>query len=417
MEPNQEIKLSALQQGVKLIGIGKHGSKKIPENLVLEITQELITGKAEPLLAGAFIGAVMMKDPEPSYLSLENYFGKGSLKNPALIWENFCAEVPNELKPIGIKLLNKEELNTEEATLLGNFLFSTVAGDFFRGLAMSILRIRYESDDEYLGLYKSLQNNAGILPGSSPKNDSLIQLAEPFDGVEHSYMITPLLARAFQEKGYTVVATCSQNAGPKSGINTHDIYKALAADFVKKGMDLSPEKPLFGWAMDPCDYYPALTPWIDRRRILMKRPFLATLEKVLNPLNAKILITSVFHIPYLEKMVQLADMAGFDGVIVLKRGLEGSLAPSLAKASGIFCAARNKEGVMVTTSILPSSQNKIEADPVIEGLSVQQNIFLIQQYSTNGKSDNLEFNGYADLAILVYKEGLEWIDSILLLAI
>ena len=38
MENTQEVQLSPLQQGVKLIGIGKHGSKKIPKNLTLEIT-------------------------------------------------------------------------------------------------------------------------------------------------------------------------------------------------------------------------------------------------------------------------------------------------------------------------------------------------------------------------------------------
>ena len=50
----------------------------------------------------------------------------------------------------------------------------------------------------------------------------------------------------------------------------------------------------YGWVLDQKALSSALDRWVDRRRVLLKRPFLATLEKVLNPCRAKILVTSVF---------------------------------------------------------------------------------------------------------------------------
>jgi anthranilate phosphoribosyltransferase len=403
---------TALQQGVKLIGIGKHGSKKLPNDLITEITTELLAGYCPPILVGAFIGAVLMKPIEPSYKPLELYFGIGSLDNPIIIWNQFCNEVSLTLRPIGLKLMNKDLLEKKDAALLGTFLMSEVQGEFFRGLAMSILRIRYESDAEYEGLYQALISEAKFPTSDITDRPDVIQLAEPFDGVEHSYMITPLLAQVIQQMGYTTILSCSRNPGPKIALNTHSLYHDFGKPFIQHPSDLLKSPPECGWAMNLPDFYPALEKWIDRRHILMKRPFLATIEKVLNPLKAKILITSVFHIPYLEKMVQLAVMAGFDGVIIMKRGLEGSLAPSLSKASGILCAARNKEGKIISTTILPQSQNKIEADAVIEGVSSLKNHALIQQYGAGAIPANSEFKDCVEDAIALYQKGLVWIQSV-----
>lgn len=233
MEQVTQNKLTPLQQGVKLIGIGKHGSKKLPEPLIEEITTELLTGNCAPILIGAFFGALLMKEIEPAYYLLEHYSGKGSLNDASLLWSNLCKDVPLEMKPIGVKLLNKQILHKEEAYQLGQYLFSDESGELFRGMAMSILRIRYESDEEYEGLYDAIAEHEDdhFFPF---KSDTLVQLAEPFDGTEHSYMLTPLLATAIQEKGYTVVASCGANGGPKFVLNTADLYNSLSVPFVKK---------------------------------------------------------------------------------------------------------------------------------------------------------------------------------------
>ncbi len=413
----QEKIFSPLEKGIKLIGIGKHGSKKLPDELIVEILEQLKTGSAEPVLTGAFFGALLMKDIEPSYYLLEEYTGAGSLANPVILWNSLCKEAPSELESIGAKLLRKQTLTLEEAETLGTFLFSDEPGELFRGMAVSILRIRYESEEEYRGIYNVLVRNTEDPISQVSVSKPVVQLAEPFDGIEHSYLITPLIANEIQKDGYTVVSACSRNSGPKRFFNNWDIYKSMETPFIKDKADLFETAPETGWALDQKDFFPALDKWVDRRRIILKRPFLATLEKVLNPLHANILVTSVFHIPYLEKMAELAAMAGFTGVIVLKRGLEGTLAPALAKATGVFCAARNSSGLFVTTTFDMAADEdlffyKREADDIIENISLADNVKYIRQYLEKGETGNNDFDHRVMCAAALYRKGLEWITSV-----
>ena len=415
MKTTQEKTFSPLQRGVKLIGIGKHGSKKLPDELIIEINEELGEGKASPILIGAFFGALMMKEIAPAYLLLEEYLEKGSLSDASTMWNKLCFDAPAQMKSIGVKLIQKQTLTLEEATALGSFLFSEEPGESFRGMAVSILRIRYESDEEYEGLYNAIQNSV-VNNTIAFKNAPIIQLSEPFDGVEHSYMITPIIAHELQKQDYNVVVFCGRTSGPKITLNTWDLYRGLNAEFLNTQMHVTESKHPFGWGLDQKIFYPILDKWVDRRKIIMKRPFLSTLEKVLNPVKANILITSVFHIPYLEKMAELGNMTGFDGVIVLKRGLEGTLAPSLAKATGVFCAAKMQDGTFMTKKIEVNNndftQYRSDADAIIENLSIEQNIEYINQYIAEAKTGNSDFDSRVALAIELYKQGLDWIKKI-----
>jgi anthranilate phosphoribosyltransferase len=318
------------------------------------------------------------------------------------------------MKPIGVKLLNRDTLTIEEAQTLGDYLFSDEKGETFKGMAVSILRIRYETDEEYEGLYKAVLSTFTPPFQEAPLylKDTVL-LAEPFDGVEHSYIITPLLAQALQKAGYTAIVTTGRNSGPKLTLNTLDIYLALKGTFLQGNLSLAETPPAFGWVLDQKVLSPALDQWVGRRRLFFKRPFLATLEKVLNPCGAKILITSVFHITYMEKMISLAAMAGFSGVIVLKRGLEGTLTPSLVKASGILCAARQADGTYLTQTFDASHETftnfRAEADDIVEGLSAEDNIWLIHQFNKEGSTGNEDFDKRVNLAIALYKTGLNWI--------
>jgi anthranilate phosphoribosyltransferase len=403
-----------LVQGIKIIGIGKHGSKPLPAPVVEEISAYLQSGEVVPVQQGAFFGALLAKGPTEDEKKLLLQVC-GETDNEATLYEHLCTDSPASVRPVGIKLLSRETLTVDEARELGRYLFSDEPGETFRGMAVSMLRIRYETDAEYAGLYKAVL--ATFLPDfrKTPSNlKAAIQLAEPFDGVEHSYMITPLLAQAFQQKGYPVIVTTGRSSGPKLALNPLDIYQALGGSFIQGNQSLAETPPAFGWVLDQAAFSPALDRWVDRRRLIFKRPFLATLEKVLNPCGANILITSVFHITYMEKMIDLAAMAGFSAVIVLKRGLEGTLAPSIAKASGILCAVIQPDGSYLTRAFDATDEEftafRAESDDVVENLSVADNIRLVRHFDKNGFTGNDDFDKRVNLAVALYGKGLDWIE-------
>ncbi|ALJ00224.1 hypothetical protein [Rufibacter tibetensis] len=405
-----------LVQGIKVIGIGKHGSKPLASAQIEEITHYLSQGQTIPIQKGAFFGSLLAKGVTEEEQKLLFALDNRPLSGTEDLYHVLCPDAPSFLKEIGIKLLDRAHLTKKEANRLGTFLYSDAPGETFRGMAASMLRIRYETDEEYHGLMEAA--NATFSTGfqeNGPKIDGLVQLAEPFDGVEHSYMITPLLANAFQEAGFPTIVSLGRTSGPKVSLNTLDIYQGLSGHFLKSTRELEDAAPTYGWALHQQLLSPALDKWVERRRLIFKRPFLATLEKVLNPCNAQILVTSVFHITYIEKMIRLAGMAGFKGVIVLKRGLEGTLAPSLAKASGIVCAAIQADSSFISHSIDATQEAfapyRMEADEHVADLKLEDNLNLIQQFSKQGSTGNEDFDKRVQLGTRLHLQGLAWLQS------
>jgi anthranilate phosphoribosyltransferase len=405
-----------LVKGIRLIGIGKHGSKDLPPSLLEELLRDLPNESAHPIQQGAFFGALQTKGATSSERVLEKYLGNGTLSDPEKLYDRLCSDSPAALKPIGVKLIKGDTITVAEARELGTFLFSGQPGETFRGLAVSILRIRYESKEEYQGLMQAVAATYtnGFTHKVAPLS-TLIQLAEPFDGVEHSYMITPVLAQALQKEGYGVVSTVGRSSGPKRCLDAWQLYRTLGAGFMQSNHDLLQPRPEYGWVLDQQLLSPALDQWVDRRRAIIKRPFLATLEKVLNPTGAKLLITSVFHLTYMEKMVELGLMAGFEGVIVLKRGLEGTLAPSLSRATGILCAARLADGSVAFHRIEADTEAwvryRAEKDEIVEDPEAPENARLVSRFIGEGSTGNVDFDQRCRLAIDLYTQGVGWVQS------
>ena len=407
---------SALARGIRLAGIGKHGSKPLPADLVEECLQELNAGDSNPLQKGAFFGALLLKGISETEARLETYLGKGAFTNHTFLLGRLCPDLPPQLYPIGLKLLVGQSLQVSEAHQLGDFLLGNDPCEVFRGLAVTILRVRYETNDEYKGLFEAISRS--YTPGFQrwvKTQLPIIQLSEPFDGVEHSYLITPLLAQLFQDRNYNAVSAIGRTSGPKYGLNAHDLYLYLGSWLLQNNHELLEDNPTFGWVLDQKALSPDLDQWVDRRRSIIKRPFLATLEKVLNPCGARILVTSVFHITYQMKMAELALMAGFDAVMVLKRGLEGSLSPATARATGLLCAVRNDQNHLFFTQIerdFPAFQAfHTEKDEEIADLTVEANAKLIRNYLKNGKTNDADFDNRVGFAKALFTRGLDWIES------
>ena len=412
-----------LGRAIKLIGIGKYGSKPMPAELITECRENLLSGTAHPLQVGAFIGALLTKGPTAEERTLETCFGREAFSHPTFLVNKLCPDLPVNLLPVATKLLRGQLLQVSEARQLGDYLFGDFAPEHdcetFRGMAVSIMRVRHETNDEYQGLYQAVMETVVPRFGDDKPigpTRPIAQLAEPFDGVEHSYLITPILARFFQVRGYGALSMVGRTPGPKSTLNAHDLYMHMNCEFVLNHAELTAAPPEgYGWVLDQKALSPALDRWVDRRRVLLKRPFLSTLEKVVNPARARILVTSVFHITYQMKMAELAMMAGFDAVIVLKRGLEGSLAPSTARATGVLCAVRTSENHLSCQNFdadRPAfAQFKRETDLEISDPQATENARLVKTYLAQQETGNDDFDNRVRFALALYGRGLDWIEG------
>ncbi len=377
--------------GIKAVGIGKRGSKPLNRETAEAILGDLRAGKVRPAEQGAFFAGLFLKGLTEAEQILEKTFPVGTLSDPRRLAQALAFDTPDFIQETCARLLQGRELDEPTAYRLGQFLFSDKSGDGARGLVASALRVRYETSDEYAGLLKAMQET--IVPSfqsKAPAGNPIIQLSEPFDGVDQSYMITPLLGTHLIKQGYRVLHMVGRNSGPKTGNNLADLAEILNASFIKSNEELDSSESRFGFFIHQRDLSPAIDRWVEIRRQTIKRPFLATLEKFLNPSRADIVVTSAFHPPYTEKMITIAERANFPGVIVIRNGLEGSLAFPLLRPVKITASARQPNGSYQRQEFEfdPQShlRHTITLEEKVPNPSLQENARLIEEYLTQGQT-------------------------------
>jgi len=372
----------AINRGIKTVGVGKKGSKSLSSELALEILEDLKSGKVSQAAQGAFFAGLSAKGVEPQEKILNEYFASGIFK-----------DTPEFIQWVCRQLSEGHTLDQQTAYDLGKFLFSNEPGDTARGWVASFLRVRYETDDEYQGLLEAI--NDTIVPEfktPTPQGDPIIQISEPMDGVDHSYMITPLIARHFQAQGYRVVHQIAQNSGPKFEMNLADIAQALGEKPARSNADLALNKPQLGWFFHQSKMSQALDRWVNLRHQIIKRPFLSTLERFVNPLKADILIASAFHPPYGEKMLTIAERAGFKNVIIVRNGIEGTIAFPLLRSVKILLSARQNDGNFRRHELNIENPTGVDIEEMIEKPKAMDNAQMIKAYVQNGSSGNIHFD-------------------------
>ncbi len=405
-----------IERGIGAVGVGKKGSKSMDAALAMEIVEQLRSGTVHPVTRAAFVGALMMKGVSEEEKVLEQAFLPGAFEDMDLLANAVIEkEIPIFVREVCVQLLKKETMNVETSKKIGQFLFSEEIGNAARGLMASILRVRYETEEEYFGIWQAMQATLEIpFCTSVLKGAPVLQMAEPFDGVERGFLITPLLASYFSQR-YRVISLVGDSSGPKFGLTLKDLAVALGGKCIAGNHEIEGENPDFGFFADQKDISKALFRWVAIRKRLKKRPFAATLERLVKLCDARILLTSAFHTPYLEKMTRLAENVGFTGVIVVNRGMEGTLAFPLTRPIEMLCAAKQKDGTYLRNHFELAPETLMRWDPLREVMlkepTVSENVHLIQAFHKTGCSGNEPFDRRVHLTRKGLDVALEWVEQ------
>jgi len=409
----------AIVRGIKTVGVGKKGSKPLTPQLAREIFEDLQSGKVSPAAKGAFFAGLLAKGIEKDEAILMEAFPPGvfpvaSAPDPQKIVDAIAPDAPDFVRWVCVQLLTGHTLDKHTAYDLGKFLLSDEPGDGARGLVASFLRVRYETEDEYEGIWQAMQETiAPAFRTPTPAGEPIVQLAEPFDGNDHSYMVTPLVADFVQGLGFRTIHMTGRNSGPKLVFNLLDVVGYLPVSFAQGNNDLAKAKPRYGWFFHQKDVSPAVDRWVDIRRQTIKRPFLSTLEKFIKPVDAQIIITSAFHPPYGEKMRAISERAGFAGIMVIRNGIEGSMAFPLKRPAKILLSARQKDGSYHQEEMTFEAELFLGTSPateeVREQLTAQENARLIEAYSRKGASGDEWFDLRVKATCEGFRKGLQWL--------
>ncbi len=397
---------AAIVQGIKTVGIGKKGSKSITLKLAALIKSDLDEGRVPAASKGAFFAGLLAKGVDPAESML--------VADAHQIVEDISSDAPEFVKWVCHQLAQGKTLDTATAYDLGKFLFSNEQGDGARGFIASMLRVRYETQEEYAGLAQAIQETiAPSFQGAVPSGEPIVAIAEPFDGVDHAYMVTPLVGEYVQSLGYRVIHMVGRNGGPKLVMNLWDVLSHLEHTRAASNADLGSVKPRYGWIYAQQDIAPQVDRWIEIRRQTVKRPFLSTLEKFINPAKADIMISSAYHPPFGEKMLAISERAGFKGAIVIRNGIEGSCAMPLKRPARIMLTARQKDGTYkrgeINFDIEGFLGEKIDVEEQREQLSAKDNALLIKAFGMSGTSGDIWFDARVKATREAFRLGLDYL--------
>ncbi|MCB0385143.1 MAG: hypothetical protein KDD43_07100, partial [Bdellovibrionales bacterium] len=180
----------AIVNGLGYVGTGKRGSDTCPAEVISSILEEAKQTPPPANTLGAFFGGLWMKGVAEEERAFEALLGQGALKNSDSLLSYFSAGVPQRVLAQTKELMKGKIMNRAEARELGEFLFADTPGDSLRTLIATILRVRYASPEEYAGLLDVI---ASQFPSAFcepvPEGKPIVQLAEPFDGVERSWIL------------------------------------------------------------------------------------------------------------------------------------------------------------------------------------------------------------------------------------
>ncbi len=230
-----------------------------------------------------------------------------------------------------------KDLTEEEAEDALSLILDGKISQVRMGVFLIAARMKIETVPENIGYWRALQKRM------TPKKiglDKLLQIADPFDGFQRipyfGFYAIPVIA----ELGLPVYGHSALPLPPKLGITFEDLlvnhYQAPVSGTGEQRIK-QVEEFKFGY-INTSDCLPALENLRSIRTEIVKRPMLATLEKILMPLKAEgknFLATTYFHRGYETSLTEIGKRSQFDRVIV-GNGMEGTTLFGVHKEAKVF---------------------------------------------------------------------------------
>lgn len=233
-------------------------------------------------------------------------------------------------------------------------------------------RLKRETLDENLGFLDALVAASAITRGPAPV---VCSLADPHDGWARAPHYGPVLAAVLASCGLPTYVNGVRTLAPKHGITARQVLEY-------RGQDLGVGAPDAVTAaaarladrgvayLDVEDSCPALAALMPLREEIAKRPFLATIDKLVTPLrgtDATHVVGGWVHSGYETTMAALLADQGVRSALLVK-GREGHIDPHVHRDTATAGFTRDAQGELVSTDVVlrPKSYGLLLSDAEVE---------------------------------------------------
>jgi len=266
------------------------------------------------------------------------------------------------------------------------------------------LRIKRESDDEYKGIQQALIERSQIV---CARVDEVVALSNPYNGFTRHLPASPFLPAVLAALDIPTVSDGLETVAPKFGITHKTVLRAAG-----KQVDISPQQaaerladPAIGWSyLDQSQFCPALHALVALRSLMIKRPVIATSERLIGPVrgrNKTHLIISYVHKAYPRIYSMLAEYCGFASALLIK-GVEGGITPSLRDSGKMISYAESADSVAFK---LQPSSCEVDGDQRAQPMPEQVKTALNAPQSSEAVEQASKLSAHHGIAALEGRSG------------
>lgn len=308
-------------------GIGPKGSKHISIE-ECEMVFDLLFDKNCALTTKAtFLTALFLLDRDDNETKLvEKLSGNNQLDKNLLFLVN--DEPQNKLEEIILTAIKRTDLNEEKAKQGIELAMAPQTPEYLTASFLEALRLKRETDLENNVFYTYFLNSTKRIECNFAQ---IIEIGDSYDGVNRNNNYNLFTACVLGALGYKTFISGNKTVAPKNGTTHHQVLlKADKNPFLTLN-EAVVELENNNWVyIDQSVFDPALWNEKTMREEMVKRPCLATFEKILSPIFNKTgndIITSYTHAHYKQANIEILKNSPYTRTALNIKGLEGTVTP------------------------------------------------------------------------------------------
>jgi anthranilate phosphoribosyltransferase len=314
---------------LKSKGTGPTMGKSLTQDQLNSLPVLLNNEEFPPVTRATLLTALLTLEPT----EIEKKFIQTLQQNPNLLPAPLTVLLPEVHTPqtpfesLVHKVILRQDLTAEEAQQAMEALFDPHIPTLLKAAWLEGERLKRETLVENTAFYNVLWKKCQRITTKLP---FVIDLSNGYDGFNRNLYLTPFTAMALAKKGIPCVLHGMDEVSPKKGINPHKILMEMGLNPYKSLEEAKNdlEDPAIGWTyVDQSIFFPELFALKQLRIEMVKRPFIATLEKLLCPILGQKtgIVTGYTHPPYKHTLTDLLSQNDAVDASLILRGTEGSM--------------------------------------------------------------------------------------------
>lgn len=305
--------MKKLEDILKHKGVGPQGSKSLSSEDLESLTEMMLDSSQSLITRATLLTAFLLLPNNEEESTWLTQFRAIELppELSQLLPENFktltAAGQMDFALSMHHKIAQQKELSPKEAGKLAKYWLHPEADPILIATTLEGLRLRRETFDENLNIWNTLLSQT---QSRTVEVDKLVDIADIYNGQNRFPLLSPALACLLSAADMSVSLHGVLEAPPKFGITVHKILLAAGVNPLLSLEDSAKCLEQVGWTYtDQSVSFPELNRLLQTRIEMVKRPCLATFEKLLQPLRhpkGNDLICGYTHKGYRDLLPKLA---------------------------------------------------------------------------------------------------------------